>query len=788
MWRRRSDPLRRKLLRDLWDLKAAAATIVFILAVGVASLEGFLGTYRDMVQARDEYYEDFAYAEAHLVLRRAPLAIVDEVARLPGIDRIEARLVEDLPFELPGVARRLSARLHSIPEHGAASLNRLRLMDGRLPAPGGAPEVVVAADFARARQVRPGATLDLVTDRGIRTARVVGVAMSPEYVFVVPSGGGAVPAPRSFAVLWGRRDFVAETLDFEGAFNSLLVRAGRGTAPESLARRIERYLRDHGVLFAAPRRDMPSYAVLRDELANLYNQAKFMPVIFLLGAALVMNLVLTRLVATQRIQIGTLKALGVPRRRILGHYLEFAVILGGLGGLLGAAGGQHLAGLLHGVYARFYHLPPRPPELYPDLVLGGLGVALLAGALGVLRAGLTALRLPPAEAMRPAPPELQGAPVPRVKGLPLLWRVALRSLIRHPYRALVSALGVGLGAGLLISSRFFTDSMTQLSDFRFRVIQRYDVQVRLRDGVGRPSEAEVASVPGVTGVEVAYGDLFEMTHGRATRRVFLRGIRPDASLERPRRRDGTPVPIPPAGLLLCEKLAEVLGVEPGDSVTLRSLRTRKVVEAAPVAATYPSYLGMDAFADLRWLGRSAGEPEALTHLNLRAPHLDGAAYRTLGQRPGVLRVSRRADRVAGFEGSVKGVLDAVALIMVGLAGALACGMNLAGALVTVAERRRELAVLRVQGYTAGEVGDLLLHEHTWVALFGLAAGLPLGRSFARWCQQGFDTELYRLPWVLGRTNLTQAMVYSVVFAAVAHGVVRWWVSRQGWREDLSVKE
>lgn len=782
-------PLTRKLLRDLRATAGPLATVTLTLAVGVASMVGFLGTYRDMTACRDRYYERYHFADIDVLLRRAPLGVLPELRGLPGLDRLEPRIHRTVPMEVGGVPERLAARVVSLPEHGDPELNRLRLVAGRMPRPGGAPEVVVSEDFGRARALHPGSRLTLLVEEQARRVEVVGWATSPEFVFVVPSGGGIVPEPANFGIVWARRRWAEQVFDMEGAFDDLLATVARGSSPEAMARTLERRLRRHGVLLATPREQQQSHAVLRDELRNLYNNARFLPTLFLLASALVLNLVLSRLVTTQRTQIGTMKALGLSRPRILLHYASFAVVAAAAGAGLGGALGRSLASTLARVYQRFYHLPIEAPGLHLDLIAAGLAISLGAALVGAAGAALEALALSPAEAMRPSPPEARAAGlVPRLVGLPLLWRIALRALLRHPLRAAVSTIGVALGLGLMISSQFFTDAMTQLSHFRFRVIERQDLVVFLREDAPEEALDEVARIPGVLAVEPTFGQLYRVSRGRRSRRVWISGIDPDARLRRPRDLAGVPVAVPREGVLLSEKLAEVLQVAPGQLVVLGDLRRPGLDREVPVSGTYPSYLGMDAFADRTWLARFAREPRTLSLLHLDAPGADGETDRQLARRPGVVKVSRREDKIRGFEGSVKGVLDAVAAIMLLLAGALACGMNLNGALVSLAERRRELAVLRVQGFTRTEVSDLLLYEHSLVGILGLLLGVPLGWLFASWCHTGFDTELYRLPWVLGRANLAQAMLTSVLFALAAHGVVRLWIRNHAWASDLAVKE
>lgn len=787
--RLRLNPLHRKLWRDLVDNAGAALTIAAVIGLGITALVGFLGCHRDMAQSRDRYYQDQAFADLRAVIRSAPRSALEDLRPLPGVEAVEGRLLSWKPLELEGVDRRLSCRLISLPDHGLPQLNRPRLLQGRWPRLGGPPEVVLGDRFATVRGVRVGDRVRVLAEEVLHEATVVGLAMSPEFVFVIPAGGGVVPDPRNNALVWGRRRWVEEVLDEEGAINNVIARVGEGADPAVVARDVERALARHGVLFADGREQQPSHSILRDEIENLKNHARVLPSIFLAASVLVLNLVVSRLVASQRAQIGTLVALGLDRGMLVRHYLGFALAIATLGATLGALGGRLLAGGLMLLLEGLFHLPLLAPRLHLDLVAMGFVVAWAAAVLAAGRAVQGALRTSPAEAMRPAPPEARAAAlVPHLRGLPLLWRIGLRNLVRHPLRAGVSCLGVALGASVMINSHFFTAAMSKLADHRFRVVERQDMTLFLAQGTHQAARDDAARLPGVVGAELGYTDFFVVEQGRVQRRIILVGVTDDGELLRPRDDHGEAVPVPAQGLMISQKLASILGVRAGETVRLRETRGRLRTHEVPVAALYPSYMGIEAYADLEWLRRLAGEPLAVSGLRLRAPTTDEAIDRQLAESPAVQQVSRRADKIGAWEDSMEGTMRVTSLVLVVCAGALAFGLNLNGALVTLGERRRELGSLRVMGFRRAEVADLVMHEHVLVAAFGLLAGVPLGYAFTSWAHRTFNTELYRLPWLFSRPMIAEAVLLSILFAALAHLASRRWLARRDWRGDLGVKE
>ncbi len=782
-------PLTRKLLRDLLRNAGPVLTIALVIAIGIGGLTGFLGLYRDLNESRDRYYETYAYAHFQVSLRQAPLSALSELAGIPGIEALEPRIRRRASLRLPGVDRRLAVRLVSLPEYGEPVVNRIRILEGGLPPPGSRDAVVLIEDFAKARRLRPGDRFELITESTTRQVEVSGIAMAPEFVYVIPEDGGFIPDNRNYAVLWVRRSLAEDLYSLHGAFDDLVGRVGRDTPVSAVLGAVDRLLGRFGVQTTDDRPEMPPFALLDNEIRLTLIRATTVPTIFLLASALVLNLVVSRLIATQQAQIGTLKALGVSTLSILGHYVGFAMAISTTGALGGAWLGYELADLLARLYARFYHLPFQPTQVYPDIVLIGFLAATVAGLAGIARSARRILALTPAVAMRPSPPEVRGGVlVPRLAALPLTWRMALRNMFRHPFRTLVSSLGITVGVGIMMTSRFFLDSITLVNFYRFRVQQRHDLELTLLEGGAERSRFEIGRLAGVARVEGTLQYPFEIRSGPRTRRLMIEAVDGEAFLQRPRDLGGIPIELPGNGLLLGDGLAEVLGVAPGDEVELRELRGRRTTHRVRVAGTVPSFLGRVAWAERAWLGGLVQDPQALTLLSVAAPDERGTLESDLADMPGVLKVTRRSERIESFQEAIQGVLEVATWVLTFLAAAIACGMAVNGALVGIAERRTELAVLRVQGFSRGEVADILLCEHVSTGILGMLMGIPMGASMIAWVHSRAQTEILRLPFLISQNSLSFSLLNALVFVVLAHLVVRVLLWGHRWQPDLAVRE
>ncbi|HEX6142319.1 MAG TPA: ABC transporter permease, partial [Geminicoccaceae bacterium] len=395
--------LDRKLLRDLVRLRGQVLAIALVLAAGVATVVLAVGTMRSLDETRRVYYERHRFADVFADVKRAPESLLERIAAIPGVAAVETRISRYVLLDVEGMAEPASAQLLSLPEHGPARLNTLYLRAGRLPDPARPDEVVISEPFAEAHGFRAGDRFGAILDGHRRRLEVVGIALSPEFIYVL-APGNMVPDDRRFGVVWMGHAAAAAAFDLEGAFNAVSLRLLRNADEATVIDRLDRLLERYGSRGAYGRDDQLSHAFLDNELEQLRAMALIIPPIFLVVAGFLLNITLDRLVQTERELIGLLKALGYGGVQIGWHYTKLVLVIAALGMALGFALGTWLGGGLTEMYRDFFRFPylffRREPDVF---VLAGL-VTLGAALLGALRAVGRAVRLPPAVAMAPPTP------------------------------------------------------------------------------------------------------------------------------------------------------------------------------------------------------------------------------------------------------------------------------------------------------------------------------------------------------------------------------------------------
>jgi putative ABC transport system permease protein len=761
-----------KLRRDVWHARGQALAVAIVVTCAVALSVASTATARTLLATRDGYYAAEALADVFADAARVPEPVARRLAAIPGVAEVETRLVADgRVAHARGTAR---VRLISLGP-GGGRLNRLHVRAGRLP---GAGEVAVSESFAVAAGLAPGERLSLTVNGRRERVTVSAVAISPEFVYAM-APGSLFPDDQAFGILWLPRPALAAALDAEGAFNSVSARLHPGTSPEDAVDAFDRVLSRHGSLGAQPRSLLPSHRFITDEISQLGAMATVLPAIFLGVAAFLVSVTLTRLVQAQRLQIGTLKALGYRHRDLALHYLGFAMVITGVGVVLGIGLGQALGAWMTRVYAEFYRFPALATPVDGLSMLRAAGLALAAALVGAAGAVRQAVRLPPAEAMRPPVPGrflLERAGLGAA--LSPTAHMALRNLERRPLRALLGTLGIASATAILVTGSFFDDAMGWMGRLAFERALRADAMVAFSQAVGPGAAAELRALPGVTAVEPVRDAPVVLRHGARHRTLALAGGRPAAALSRLVSGDGRAVPLPEDGVLLSLRLARLLDVRAGEDVEVELLDGSRRSGSLRVAGTVDDILGLSAACSLSTLARLAGDSGRFTGANLAVERAARpGVVRALEARPRVAGIGWRADALRSFEKTLGDTILAYAAVLVLFAGAIAGGVVFSTVRSAYAERERELATLRVLGFTRGEAWRVLLGEVAVQVVAALPVGALAGLGLAWLSATFFSSDLFRIPVVVERTTWLFAIGVTLAATLATSLLARRWLAR-----------
>lgn len=776
--------LRRKLLRDLSAQRGQAIAIATVLAAGVAvfvPLKSASGSLEASVVA---FYARTRFPDLFAACRRAPDSVAAGLASSPLIARAEGRIATEGRLELSPGGGWVPARVQSIPARGRPALADLVIRSGRWPAPDREDEALLSEAFGRAVGLVPGAAIRVVVHGRLSTLRVVGLAVSPEFLFAMEPHSN-VQDDGAYAVVWAARRPLAAALDLDGAFNDLAVSLAPNASEAAAIAEIDRALAPYGGTGALPRSLQVSNSFVRAELDQLSTLATALPPVFLGVAVFLLHVLLVRTVATQRQQIGTLEALGYGNGSLVVYYVAWSLAIATAGAAMGTAVGAVASSALTRSYAELLRLPSSGPPLPFGSALEALAVSGAVAAMGGLAAVRQVTRLSPAAAMRPeAPSTFRAGVVTRALSapwLPLTVRAALRGLWRRPIRALASTLALALGEALVVLASFSGDSVPILIDVEYGVRQRFDASVAFDEPRPRGALHELSRLEGVLDAEPFRVVSARLRHGHRARTIAVTGLEESARLQRVHdaRRDRV-VSLPRDGLVLCRSLATALGVGSGGTVTLEPLEGRRVRREVRVLDVIDDYAGLNAYAELGTLNGWLEEGELYTGVTLLLdPLREAGAVAAVQTWPGVAAVSLTRKAIESAERGAGASFALIRFMLTILACLMVLMIVLGVSQVTLSERWRELSTMRVLGFTPREVGFSLASEIALLVAASVPVGLVLGSLGARAAAKAFETEAYRIPFALSRATSLQAALAVVLGGSMAAFLV----ARQAGRVD-----
>jgi len=723
--------INRKLARDLWALKAQVVSIALVIACGTGGFIATFSTHESLTRSREHYYDVARFPHVFATVKRAPATLADRIRAIPGVSEVETRLVYDTQLDVPGVAPPMIARLIGLDFAHPGGMNRLTLRSGRWPRPGARSEVVVNSRFMEARGLSPGAQVNVLLNGKRERLTIVGTVLSPEYIYA--TRGGGMPDDEWFAVTWIDAETLAASFSMEGAFNSVLLRLARGASSDAAVATLDRLLEPYGTYGGVGREDQVSHKIVSQEIDEQRVIGTIMPSIFMLVAAFILNVVLHRQVTAQRGEIAALKALGYEDRAIAAHYLGFASVIVALGVAIGIGLGDWLGRDMTELYTELFRFPEYRFRVLPWVALTGAGVALAAaygGALGAIRG---VVRLRPAEALRPsAPAAFRPLLIERLGYARLATpaqRMILRNLERRPVRAVLTVAGIAGSVAILISGTFWNDAVEHFIELQFGWAQRGEVALGFVEPVAPSVVRYLERLPGVSEAEVQRSIPVRLRAANRSYRTVLAGLPDGSRLVRIVGRDFRVVEPSPGGVLLTARLAERLGVAPGDTLGAELLEGKQIKAELRVAGTVHELAGMNAYMRLDDLNRLAREGPLASSAALRIdPADEPALLAKLKEMPRVAAVIVTRTLLETFRDTMGRSLLFFTAILTAFAATIAVGVVYNNARIQLAERAWELASLRVLGLTRGEVSVLLLGE----LAIEITVAIPLGCIGGYW--------------------------------------------------------
>lgn len=784
--------LDRKLLRDMWRRRGQILAIAAVIAAAVATLLMALSAWRSLADARETYYDRYRFPHVFVNLKRAPDSVAARLGDIPGVADVDTRVTRFVTIDMPGVDEPLRGLALSLSPRPDVALGALVLRQGRWPEPDEGNQILLHEAFATARGLKPGSTFAAVMNGRRVKLTVAGIALSPEYIYVI-GPGDLVPDDQRYGVFWMQAAALEATMNYEGAFNEAVLLLRRDASVDAVIAAVDRILAPYGSTGAYARDQQASHAFLDSELDQLRTMAGIIPPIFLLVAAFLLYTVIARQIETQREEIGLLKAFGYSDAAVGWHFIKFALLVSAVGLLLGVAAGGWFGYQITDLYREYFRFPVLHYRIAGDILLLSAVVAVVASSGGALVASLKAMRLTPAVAMAPPRPAVYRRSVFERAGLIGKVRATAYMVVRHiarfPARAAVTVVGIALSLALLISTLQFLDSIDVMIESYFFRAQRQDVTLRFTELQGAAVAAEVARLPGVLRSELRRGVGVRLVHGPRSRRAYILGVDANAELSQQVDVQGRALSLPPSGLVLSERLAAHLDLGVGDRVEVQVLDGHRARASVQVNRIIREYVGLSAYMDRSALNRLTGDGEVADAAWLSIDStFERALFDRVKRTPGIFTVTMQRQAYGKFRDLLDQNIVTMLGFYVGFAAVIAFGVAYNASRITFSERAHELATLRVLGYHKTEVAWILIGELALLTLVALVLGCGIGYLLSWLMIALFTTDLYQMPFGLAPPTYAWSMLVVLLSTAISCAIVAWRVRNLDLVRVLKVRD
>jgi len=759
--------LNKKLFREIRHVRGQLIAIILVIASGIATFVMMRSMYSSLQLTLTSYYETARFADVFVSARRVPETIAAQLSSIDGIAALETRTVVDVMVEVPGLNEPASATIVSIPEDRRPDLNDLHMVSGLWVRPGHERDVILSAAFAQANTLTQGDHIAVVINGKWRSLEVTGVAISPEYIIEVSPGTIMIDNKR-YGVLWMGREALSAAYDMKGAFNNAVFSLYPGASVNTVREKIDVVLKQYGSMGAIGREDQLSHRLISDEIKQNEVSALYIPIIFFGVAIFLLNIALVRLVSTQRMYVAILKAFGYSNTSIALHYVGFAVVAVIGGTAVGMLLGYYLGVQMTELYTRFYRFPVLKFTMPTGVLVSSVVVSLLAALLGASSAVRSAVRLPPAEAMRPESPKaFRNGLLDRfafMQRVSPITHMIIRNIERRPIKSTISIAMIGLATAILIVGRFMFDAVDGVIDTQFNRAQRDDATLTFRQPLSSPAAFDLLRLPGVMRAECVRMVGVDLRNGQYVKRGAITGMPATRDLRRVVDSKNVSVDIPDHGLLLTSFYARQLHVGVGDSLDVVLLEKDRRTVRLPVAAVVDELMGVQAYMRIDDLWKLVQEDGTISGAYLQVDHSKMQEfYKQVKRTPAIAGVMVRETALRSFNETYSENMWISTTAIVFFAVVIAFGVVYNSARIALSERGNELASLRVLGLTRTEIAIILLGEQVALTIAGIPVGIVIGYALCAWLPTAFETDIFRIPFsfTLRNAGLATVVIFSV---------------------------
>jgi len=766
----------KKMFRDLNGNKGAYFACSIIMIIGLLVFTTFSLVLDNLKLSQSSFYTNQNFADGFAKVKAIPFNEVQKLANIKGISKIEGRMVQDVQVLLPDRQENVYLRLVSIDPNQENPINGVLLSQG-IPLKEKEMNIWIDNKFYEANNLILNEGIEIIASGKKRTLNIVGIGKSPEFIYALRTSADIYPSPETFGTAFIPRDIMETFFAQQRTYNDLIFTLEPGVNYDTVKDTLEYKLKPYGLTSLIPRADQVSHLLLTEELKGLETMAKNMPIMFLSIGAMILYIILKRMVEQQRGQIGILKAFGYTHREIIFHYLSYPLTIALAGSIIGGLLGIMLSYPFTTFYELFFNMPDLLGKFSPRYLISGILLSLLFSLFAGYQGCKKILTLEPAEAMRsPAPPHGKKIWIEKVS---VIWNMltvqgmmAVRNLSRNKGRSIFIFIGIMFCFAISVFTWSMNDMVQKMLFDQYEKVEVYDVKLSLARPLA-PTNAsrELMNSSGVNKVEPLAEIPVTLKNNWYKKDVVLIGVPEEGELYNILDKNYTRLKPPKDGLLLSERLANVLNAQIGTNLKLEPLLLNdKTDRELEVVGIIPQYLGVNAYIEMNALQNLLRQKALATSFMLSMDKANIAPLQEkYRQSDTVISIEAKDERLRKLQemmASFGSLIYVYALIGVIIGFAIIYSSSI----ITLSERSRELASMLVLGMTPAEVLSVVTFEQWCIGILAMFSGVPLAKLMLTGLSQTFSNDLYTMPTTMTFSSFLLAFIVTAVSIWVAQRI------------------
>ncbi|HOS68521.1 MAG TPA: FtsX-like permease family protein [Bacillota bacterium] len=755
-----------RLLRMVNHSKGQFVSVTVIVAVALCIYILFSITTININNAVEQYYGETNINDIVIELMRVPQAAVDDLKSIDGISNVQGRVSVDVPLQVDDKNERVNIRIVSIPKNGGV-INKLHTIKGNRSELGD-DNVILLQQFANARNIEIDEVITPYINGRTHNLRVSGIAASSEYIYLMENEQSLLPALDKFGVAYVTEAFAQSVFGYRGSYNEVLIKLAEQKNIEDVIDIVEKKLDKYGLKRITKLEDQLSNNVLMQKIEGIEMMSSVLPVMFLMVAAIIISIMLSRIVNNDRMAIGVLKALGYSNYNILSHYTKYALAIGLAGSAAGITGGVLLSKPMSEVFVSYFNIPLSGIKVQYSYILNAIVLTSLFCIGSGLFGARGVIKIMPADSMRPEAPKSGKRII--LERLTILWRrvsfswkMVVRNIFRNKKRFSFLVLGLALAYGINVVPLYMMNTMVSMFELQYGEYQKMDYTINFARPLSEGKITDLSHLIKADRIEPRIEYPFELANGWRKNTVAIIGIPQETAFYKFVDKESNDVKLPDKGIFITEAIAKSLNVREGESIIVKSFLPGKKDVPLKVAGIVKQYLGANAYMNIEEMRTLLLERQMITGVSVASK--DNLKEK-LKDVKNITTISSVDDMKQSFVEYLDTMNLAIWMYML-FGGILGFALIYNATIISISERKMEFASLRIMGFEKKDIYSMLSKENLIMALIAIIVGVPLGAGMINGMADSFSSEMITFPVIFSPRFFIQAAAATIIFAIIA---------------------